>query len=50
VAWLAKRTSFFRVGGSDLTGNLTVDRPGVKELAGLSIGREDHVRMDRQEN
>jgi hypothetical protein len=40
--------SFFRVGGLDLTAKLTVDRPGVKELAALSGGCEWHPQMDGQ--
>jgi hypothetical protein len=36
------------MGGLELTANVAVDRPGVKELAGLSSGREQIGSVGRQ--
>src|SRR5207302_1240248 len=47
---VCKVRTFFLIGGLYLTANLTVDRPRVKELAGLSDDREENRRMDRQSN
>jgi hypothetical protein len=40
--------SFFLIGGLDLIARLTVDRPGVKELAALSGASEESGPVVRQ--
>jgi hypothetical protein len=41
-ARVRKARTFFQIGGLSLTVGLTVVRPGVKELAGLS-GHREHI-------
>jgi len=45
---VSKTRTFFHVGGLGLTADLVAARRGVKELAGLSGGHEQIMRMDRQ--
>jgi hypothetical protein len=45
---VCRSRSFFHMGGLELTANVAVDRPGVKELAGLSGTREQIGSVDRQ--
>jgi hypothetical protein len=42
--------TFFHCGGLELTADVTIDRPAVKELAALSARREGVDWLDRERN